>query len=68
VNEREKFILKMIMAYAHANVDDINEAFSDGDGNVVIHNHDTKVHLTSGAMKEEELAALHKKLDELKLA
>lgn len=67
MNEREKFILRMVMSYAHANVDDINEAFGDGDGSVVVRN-DSGVHLSSKVVTEKELVDLCKQLTGIELA
>lgn len=57
LDEREKLLLRMALAYAHANVDDLNEAFSNDDG-VIVHNHTTGVHQTSKVATAKELSAI----------
>lgn len=67
MTEREKFILLMALIYAHANLDDINVAFEDGDGKVVVHNHDTGIHATADEVAPSEFADLCLKLTGRKL-
>jgi hypothetical protein len=61
MNEREKLILRMVLSYAHANVDDINEAFEGCDGSVLVYN-DSGVNLSSKMVTHQELADLCKQL------
>jgi hypothetical protein len=58
LDEREKLLLRMALAYAHANVDDLNEAFSNDDDGVIVHNHTTGVHQTTKEATEKELSAI----------
>lgn len=63
LNEREKFLVRMALIYAHANVDDLNEAFGVGeDSTVVLHDHATGVHQTAACATAAEVEAVYEKL------
>lgn len=67
LNEREKLLLRMALSYAHANVDDLNEAFGDNNGNVTVHDHMTGVHQTSVEATAAEFFSICEKLTGQKL-
>lgn len=68
LNEREKLLLRMALIYAHANVEDVNEAFADDNGSVIVHDHMTGVHQTSDEATTAELSAVCEKLTGQKLS
>ena len=68
LTERENLLLQMALIYAHANVDDLNEAFANEIGGVTVHSHATGVHKITDQITVAELSDLCEKLTELKLS